>query len=411
MSSGTPLHRVHAVEREKPRSRARRIWHFVPLAVLMVIVVVLAVIGASTRIAMHEAAARQQRAVLAQPAQQASLPASCTSTGFPAHPADIWTGPRTADSEARFAAHPDAQGMRVEGRDGFDFWGDAQSQNLSQALGRAPWLDAQLAQWLIYFDGLDKRLRKDGRDLVIVVAPAKWELYRGQLPEWTDGLQGRTHLEQFLDHSGDLPVVDVRDAMQKAKRDAPVYSAVNSHWTPYGAYAAWRQTVSCASELYPGSLWGKLTVPTVTGVTNSVAPNEFAAFGDSSTPEDWTTPTLSAQQTAVRSTITGADGSQKQGPSDGSVGLLDMPASTSNPSGTGRALILRDSTGEALAPAWAQAFQDTCQIRHNLDYSDKSANNTRPDVAAEAEKCGADTVLYVFTERYFSQAPPSLPAQ
>ncbi|SFR42269.1 SGNH hydrolase-like domain-containing protein, acetyltransferase AlgX [Microbacterium azadirachtae] len=405
MSSGTPLHRVHAVEQEKSRSRAQRIWHFVPLTVLMVIVLVLTIIGASTRIANHEAALQQQRAVLSQPAQQASLPQSCTSTGFPGHPADIWTGARTAESEAAFAAHPDAQGMRVQGRGGFDFWGDAQSQNMSQALGRAPWLDAQLAQWLTYFDGLDKQLRKDGRDLVIFVAPAKWELYRDQLPEWADGLQGRTHLEQFLEHSGDLPVVDVRDAMQKAKQEAPVYSAVNSHWTPYGAYAAWRQTVACAAALYPGSVWGKLAVPTVTGVTSSVAPNEFAAFGDSSSPEDWTTPTITGQQTAVRSTITGTDGAQKAGPSDGSVGLLDMPARTTNPAGVGRALILRDSTGEALAPTWAQAFQDTCQVRHNLDYPDK-----RPDVVAEARTCGADTVLYVFTERLFSQAPPSLPA-
>ncbi|MFB7843331.1 hypothetical protein [Microbacterium sp. NPDC056052] len=411
MSSGTPLHRVHAVEQEKPRSRARRIWHFVPLTVLMVIVLVLAIIGASTRIAMHEAAAQQQRAVLAQPSQQTSLPQSCTSTGFPAHPKDIWTGARTADSEAKFAAHPDAQGMRVQGRDGFDFWGDAQSQNMSQALGRAPWLDSQLAQWLIYFDGLDRQLRKDGRDLVIVVAPAKWELYRDRLPEWTDGLQGRTHLEQFLEHSGDLPVVDVRDAMEKARQNAPVYSSVNSHWTPYGAYAAWRQTVACASVLYPESSWGKLAVPAVTGATISVAPNEFSAFGDSSSPEDWATPTTAGQQTAVHSTITGADGVEKAGPSDGSVGLLDLPARTANPLGAGRALILRDSTGEALAPSWAQAFQDTCQIRHNLDYSDKSANNTRPDVVAEAKKCGADAVLYVFTERYFSQAPPSLPVE
>jgi len=405
MSAGTPLHNVHAVEQEKPRSHARRILHFVPLAVLMVIVLVLAVIGGSTRLAAHEAALQQQRQVLTQASQQESLPASCTSSQFPSHPMDIWTGARTADSEAKFAAHPDALGMRVAGRDGFDFWGDAQSQNMSQALGRAPWLDSQLAQWVTYFQGLDKQLRKDGRDLVIVVAPAKWELYRDQLPEWTQELQGRTHLEQFLQHSGDLPVVDVRGAMQEAKQTAPVFSAVNSHWTPYGAYAAWRQTVACAEALHPGSVWSKIQVPAVTGVETGAAPNEFTPYGDTSTPQDWTTPVTAAATEAARSTITTPDGQQKAGPSDGAVGLLDMPARTESTSGAGRALILRDSTGEALAPAWAHAFQSTCQIRHNFDYPDK-----RPDVAAEAKTCGADTVLFVFAERYFSQAPPALPA-
>jgi hypothetical protein len=81
-----------------------------------------------------------------------------------------------------------------------------------------------------------------------------------------------------------------------------------------------------------------------------------------------------------------------------------MPARTTSTSGVGRALIMRDSTGEALAPAWAQAFAQTCQARHNLDYPDQ-----RPDVAALAADCDADTVLYVFTERYFAQVPPALP--
>lgn len=409
MSSGTPLHSVHAVEQDKPRSRARRIWHFVPLALLMVVVLILAVIGAGTRFARHEAALQQQRSVLAQASQQASLPASCTSTQFPDHPSDIWLGPRTAASEAAFAAHPDVQGMRVEGRDGFNFWGDGQSQNFSQALGRAPWLDPQLAQWVTYFDGLDKQLREDGRNLVIVVAPAKWELYREELPEWTHDLQGRTHLEQFLQHTGDLPVVDVRDALQQAKQTAPVYSAVNSHWTPYGAYSAWRQTVACAADLYPGSVWSKIQVPAVTGVQRVAAANEFTPYGDSSTPNDWTIPVTAGEHGSVNSVITGADGKKKAGPADGAVGMLDLPAQTESESGAGRALIVRDSTGEALAPTWAQAFQSTCQIRHNLDYGDKSSSQ-RPDVAAAAKKCGADTVLYVFTERYFSQAPPTLPA-
>lgn len=405
MSSGTPLHRVRAVEQETPRSRAARIWHFVPLTVLMVIVVVLTIIGGVTRLAAHDAALSQQREMLAQPSQQTSLPDGCIANGFEDHPSDIWLGARVTDSEAAFAAHPDAQGMRVEGLDGFAFWGDGQAQNMSQALGRAPWLDSQLTQWLAYFKGLDKQLRQNGRDLVIVIAPAKWELYRDQLPAWTQKLQGRTHLEQFLQHSGDLPVVDVRGAMLEAKEKAPVYSAVNSHWTPYGAYAAWRQTVACASALYPDSVWSKLLVPAVSEVEKSLAPNEFAPFGDSSTPEDWTTPVTAGPASPVRSTITDADGKQQAGPTDGAVGLLDMPARTENEAGVGRALILRDSTGEALAPTWAQAFQSTCQVRHNLDYPGK-----RPDVAAEAQKCRADTVIYAFSERYFSQAPPALPA-
>lgn len=401
MSAGPSLHSMHSVEREIPRSRARRVAYFLPLSLLMVAVIVMAVIGITARQSSQAEAAQLRAEVLTQPSQRTSLPDSCVSSDFPVHPTDIWTGERTAASEREFAAHPEVFGMRVEGRDGFDFWGDGQSHNLSQALGRAPWIDEQLAQWVAYFSDLDRKLSEDGRELVIVVAPAKWELYRENLPEWADDLQGKTHLEQFLERSGDLPVVDVRGAMQDAKQLAPVYSAVNTHWSPYGAYAAWQQTVTCAAALYPDSVWSQIQVPEMTDISLGTAPNEFTPYGNEATVEDWAAPVLPSAE-PVRSTVTGADGIQQDGPADGTVGLLDMPAHTESVSGTGRALIMRDSTGEALAPVWASAFEQTCQARHNLDYPEQ-----RPDVVAEAEECDADTVLYVFTERYFAQLPPT----
>lgn len=401
MTAGPSLHSQHRVEQEKPRSRAQRIVYFVPLTVLMVAVLVMAGIGVGAQRATQAEAAQLRETVLGQPSQQSSLPGSCVSENFPSHSADIWTGEQNAKSEAVFTDHPDTMGMRVEGREGFDFWGDQQSFNFSQALGRAPWLDEQLSQWLAYFSDLDEKLGQEGRDLIVVVAPAKWELYRENLPEWADNLQGMTHLEQFLARSGDLPVVDVRDAMQEAKNDAPVYSAVNTHWSPYGAYAAWRQTVDCAGALYPDSVWSQIQAPAPMGVEVGTAPNEFAPYGNTSTVADWASPVLPPAD-PVESTITGTDGASLEGPSDGTVGLLDMPARTESDSGVGRALIMRDSTGEALAPVWASAFEQTCQVRHNLDYPDN-----RPDVVSEAEKCDADTVLYVFTERYFAQVPPT----
>ncbi|MCM3779313.1 alginate O-acetyltransferase AlgX-related protein [Microbacterium hydrocarbonoxydans] len=403
MSAGPSLHSMHNVERQPPRSRARRIAYFVPLAILMVAVVTMSIVGLSARAASKAEAAQAQAEALSQPSQQLTLPSSCVADEFAAHPADIWSGEQTVASEAVFAAHPEAFGMRVEGRDGFEFWGDEQSDNFSQALGRAPWMDSQLAQWLVYFSDLDDQLAEQGRELVIVVAPAKWELYRDNLPDWADEIQGMTHLEQLYEHSGDIPFVDVRGAMDEAKTDAPVFSAVNSHWSPFGAYAAWQQTVACASDLYPDSVWSRIDAPDPTGVELSDAPNEFTPYGNTSTVEDWASPMLPTSA-PVDSTITGPDGAQQPGSSDGTVGLLDMPARTESESGVGRALIMRDSTGEALAPVWAQAFEQTCQERHNLDYPDN-----RPDIVAAAEVCDADTVLYVFTERYLSQFPPTLP--
>lgn len=405
MSAGPSLHLMHAAESEKPRSPMRRAVYYLPLGLLMVAVLVFAGIGVGSKYAARATAEQLRAEVLAQPSQQSSLPGSCVSPALFAHPSDIWTGERNAASEAIFAEHPETAGGRVEGRDGFEFFGDMQSYDFSQALGRAPWLDEQLSQWLAYFKALDQRLIDQGRQLMIVVAPAKWEIYPEKLPAWADDLHGLTHLEQFLAHSGNLPVVDVRGAMRDAKDTAPVYSAVNSHWSPYGAYVAWQQTVACASDLYPDSVWSQVQVPAIRGTSLGVAPNEFTAYGNTSSVDDWATPLLASPASPVQSVVTGPDGAQHAGPPDGAVGLLDMPARTTSQWGVGSALIVRDSTGEALAPAWGQAFAQTCQVRHNLDYP-----NLRPDVVAQAEECDADVVLYVFTERYFAQLPPAIPA-
>lgn len=403
MSSATPPHSLRNVDLRRPKRRLLRWLLFLPLTVLIVLVVLLALLGVGTKLEARQQAAEQREQMLTAGAQQESLPEACLAPSFEPLPADIWSGDRAAASDAVFAEHPEAAGMRVEGLNGFNFWGDAQASNFSQALGRGPWHDDQLAQWIAYFQDLDEQLSADGRQLLIAVAPAKWELYRENLPEWTADLQGRTHLDQFLERSGDLPVVDVRKAMAEAKEDAPVFSAVNSHWTPYGSFVAWEQMVDCGSELYPESVWADIEAPELVGIEAQEAPNEFAPMGDSTSPEDWTVPLLHPQSNqGVHSTVTGEDGAEREGRADGYVGLLEMPATTNSEDGTGTALILRDSTGEALSQIWSRSFAETCQIRHNLD-----TPASRPDVVAEAEACDAEVVLYVFAERHFSQQPPA----
>ncbi|MDO4887442.1 MAG: hypothetical protein Q3979_01865 [Actinomycetaceae bacterium] len=375
--------------------------YYVPLAILLVWSLVLVALGLT---------ARDQEAALPVPsgdpevlddAGWQALPQACQSPSFTAHPKDIWDGAGVDEAEAAFAEHGEVSGFRVVGTEDVNFWGDAQASNFSQALGRAPLLDDQLTAWLSYFKELDGKLQADGRKLLIVVAPAKWELYRENLPEWTQDYQGQTHYEQFLEHAGDLPVADVRESMLQAKDRAPVFSKVNSHWTPYGAESAWEQMVECGAALYPDSVWSRLTVPQITGVALEEAPNEFTEHGDTTKPSDWSVPQYAESAPSVEVTRN-TDAQASTSNDAGHITLDDMPATTSNSEGSGKALIVRDSTGDALSERWAASFANTCQIRHNLDYED------RPDVLSEAESCDAETVVYVFTERYFSKYPPSL---
>ncbi len=203
---------------------------------------------------------------------------------------------------------------------------------------------------------------------------------------------------------GSLPVVDVRDALRTAKDRAPVFSAVNSHWTPYAADAAWRQIQKCGAALYPELDWPSVSLPTVIGVSRESAPNEFTALGDTGEPEDWTVPEYEQPLPLVTVTRTHGNGSESVSEDAGVVDMLNLPATTRNAEGVGTALVLRDSTGMQMSSPIAATFGATCQIRHNLDAPEEQ----RPDVLHEARQCGADTVVYMFTQRYFAQFPPSI---
>lgn len=405
MSSGTPPHTLREVERTPASSRTLRVIGYVALGVLLVITLVLSVIGVITKFEQrNEAAARAVAFEQSEP-QADALPASCLSPkARDARPSEAWVGESAAQNEAEFLLHPDTAEMRVVGQDGFNFWGDAQALNFTQALGRNPLSNDEIAAWIAYFDGLNSELAADGRDLVILVAPAKWEIYPEKLPEWSAGRLGQTRFDQFLDHSGAVPVVDVRDALINAKAETPVYSAVNSHWSPFGALSAWQQVVRCGADLYPESMWGTVEVPVAVDVDLVEAPNEFTPFGDTSSPADWAVADLGQSGGSIHTQVTDAEGNRVDGNSNGAIGLLELPATTEYSEASGRVLIVGDSMNEALTPVQARAFGATCQIRHNFDNPSK-----RPNVLEEARACEADVVFFQFTERYFSQPAPVLP--
>ena len=74
-------------------------------------------------------------------------------------------------------------------------------------------------------------------------------------------------------------MVDVRAGLREAREgsEAPLYSAVNPHWSPYAAHVAWNQTLSCLAAVNP-QLEG-LPSLTPSGVSGVDAPNEYEALG------------------------------------------------------------------------------------------------------------------------------------
>lgn len=284
--------------------------------------------------------------------------------------------------------------IAVVGKDGWIFLGDNFNNNMAQALGRRYYNSDDLAAWNYSIGGQKQWLASRNIPMLFLVAPAKWSIYPDKLPEWTQGHVGPHILDQLLASPQKLPLIDLRPALREARSTADTYSPFNSHWTDFGAWAAWKETAHSLEGLGP-KLQG-LYVPEINGaVVNPNYGSEFLAMINLPKPNPWTMPGL--KKPLADFSIWGEDGSSRIVPGSTLTGLLDLPRNTRNDSANNklRALVLRDSMGDSLSAYLQSAFYETIQIRHNID-DQKNA----PNVPALIAKYRPDVVLYVMTERH-----------
>ncbi|MGM1030795.1 MAG: alginate O-acetyltransferase AlgX-related protein [Actinomycetota bacterium] len=327
------------------------------------------------------------------------LPEACSPEFEREGAGDPW-GSDPAAAEAAFQQHAaELQGYFVEGRDGHLLLGEPHSENISQALGRFRLTDDRVAAWNGHLANLRAELAEDGRELLVLVAPAKWETVPEALPAWTEGLLGPTVLDQLLAAHPELPIVDVRAAMEAADDEHALYSPLNSHWTDYGAQVAFEALADCMRETSPA--FADVRAPEVAEVAVTTDHSEYAGAGWTGEPgEDWTVPVYAEPASAMQATL--ADGSTPSLDANAQLDMLQLPATTRTADAATdlAALVLRDSTGNAFGPPLHAAFAETMQVVHALD---RPAD--MPDVRALAAEIDADVVLLVMTERYLALVP------
>ncbi len=327
------------------------------------------------------------------------LPDACTPAFEREGAGDAWDADADA-AEDTFQAHADElQGYYVEGEGGHLLLGEPHSGNISQALGRFQLTDDRIEAWNGFLSNLRAGLEEDGRELLVLVAPAKWEIVPEALPAWTDGLLGPTAMDQLLAAHPELPIVDVRAAMEAADDEAPLYSPLNSHWTDYGAWVAFDALAACLRETSPD--FADVEAPAVADVVRSTDHSEYSGAGwTGAAGEDWTSPVYAEPASPMEVTL--ADGSTETLETTAQLDMLQLPATTRTVDATTdhTALVLRDSTGNGFGPPLQAAFAETMQVVHSLDRPD-----LMPDARALAAEIDADVVLLVMTERYLALVP------
>jgi hypothetical protein len=287
-------------------------------------------------------------------------------------------------------------GAAEVGRDGWVFLGDIFSGDFSQSLGRRVLDDRDIASWTQTLTLETKWLAARDIPSAIVIAPSKGTIYPDRLPRWSDGGAHTSAFDRVLAAAPALAIIDTRTALRDARRNADTYSALNSHWTDYGAYIAWSNIAPELARRIPAL--ASLRAPALASIGVEDGHNEFAGMLGLEAPNAWTTYRL--DQPLGDFTIVAADGSEHTATAGAATDLLDLPRTTRNEHArtSARALVLRDSSGNSLSPFLQDAFRETYQFDHKL-----GAPNHWPNLAALVERYRPDLVLWVITERYLAE--------
>lgn len=379
----------------RPSWRRLHRWRLVPLVLLLVLVVAATIGGLAWR---GQQSPLGDGVIRPTAGPSAPLDADACAPEAPVPAEDPWsTDPAAA--EAAWQQHAAGlDGYFVEGDDGYVLLGEPHWSNLSQAVGRAELPDEHVAAWEGYLSNMQADLEAQGRDLLVVVAPAKWAIMPEALPDWMEELRGPGHLDQLQRELPGVPWVDVRAAMAEAQLETPLYSRLNSHWSDFGASVAFAQLASCLEAVDPA--FAAMPALPIAGADAVPDRNEFQVAGLDREPGlDWTVPAW----TEPAADMTVADGQGERAVDARAVlTMADLPATTSTPSAPvdRHVLLVRDSTGDQLAPMLQSQFRETTQIRASLEEP-----SGMPDVAAEAEAADADVVVLLVAQRYLQVVP------
>lgn len=293
------------------------------------------------------------------------------------------------------ATHP---GLAVDGRDGYLFLGDEFQANFAQAMGRRYYSRDEVQQTVDAVKFRNTWLADQGIASEFFVVPAKWSVYADKMPGWTDGQIMPHVLDQLITADPDS-FFDLRPALTAGRSTADTYSALNSHWTQYGAFVGFQAIIDRLETDSPDL--GALSVPTLAGVTTENTHNEFAGITGAPGPNNWTQPQFSNPPGLF--TVITSDGSRSTVPGDTLIDITQMPVQTeSTKAGNDqRALILTDSATTSLTPYFAQAFGSTMMIRHWMDDPAQA-----PNLPALVENYQPDVVITLLSERNLNLITP-----
>ena len=137
------------------------------------------------------------------------------------------------------------------GKSGWLFFGGGTV--MDDIMGNKPFTDGQLKAWRDLLQLRQDWLAQRGIRYLFVIPPDKHTIYPEHLPDWLAGAaRPPRRLDQFLQYMkahSDVRVLDLRQTLVDAKKDARIYQQTDTHWNEMGAFLACRRIVEEAAAL------------------------------------------------------------------------------------------------------------------------------------------------------------------
>lgn len=253
---------------------------------------------------------------------------------------------------------------------------------------------SQLDTWVAIFKARRDWLARQGINYVVLVAPNKATVYPEYIPDRFNRAHRQSKLDQMAAALTDAGIdfVDLRPALLEAKTKGLSYYRTDSHWTPFGAFWAYRDLAVRLKKYFPGivpSEFSDFKLSEKPGLLGGLS--YMIALGD-----------LYQENVIVLEPSKPRAAKESEG-KDVGLNHFQPLAIYVNPDRTlPRAYVIRDSFLHELVPFLAEHFSRMYLVWpfptdavHVRDFDTADILREKPDI-----------VIDEFVERYFTQPPP-----
>jgi alginate O-acetyltransferase complex protein AlgJ len=241
----------------------------------------------------------------------------------------------------------------------------ADGNTINDFRGMIPLRQAELVKLQHRLEANQRVFARSNIPYLVVIVPNKSTIYGEYLPDNIRKYRTVTRLEQLMKHMREhsrVKILDLREALFRAKNEYPVYLKTDSHWNSYGAYVGYAAIMRQLSSYFPALE----AVP----VENGRIMTERSPIGGDL-----------AQMLFLQDAMAEEN--------DTRFSLSNLP-----PEPVMGTLIFRhDSFGDSLYPFFRRHFKELINIAPFAPYPFQTILDKHPQV-----------VLHVFAERYITQA-------